>query len=130
LIRWKKTKFTKLSYKPEIKISISNGEIGLELLCLLDTGCSKTVISNRLVNSINPDLSNNKGIISTVHGESSSNMYIVYIIFDGHSKAIRTDVGSHDNLKGYDVIIGMDIIEDALFIINKGILSFDIDYLK
>jgi len=38
-----------LNYKPEIQISISNGEVGLRLKCLVDTGCSKTVISDELV---------------------------------------------------------------------------------
>lgn len=119
-----------MNYKPEIEISISNGEIGLRLKCLVDTGCSKTVISDQLVKSIKPGISNNTAIISTVHGETKSNVYIVYLQFDNHDKTIRTDVGSNYELKGYHIILGMDIISEGKLIIDKGVISFEIDYLK
>jgi predicted aspartyl protease len=120
-----------LSSKPELEIFISNGEIGLKIKCLVDTGCSKTVISNSLVSSIIPEICGEEtATIYTIHGESKSNMYIVYIRFDNHTNVIRTDVGAQDELKGYHIILGMDIIQEGKLIIDKGILSFEIDYLK
>jgi len=57
-------------------------------------------------------------------------VYIVYLQFDDHDKAIRTDVVSHYELKGYHIILGMDIIGEGKLTIDKGLISFEIDYLK
>ena len=119
-----------MNYKPELEISISNGDIGLRIKCLVDTGCSKTVISNKLVSCIKPEIFDNTATISTVHGETKSNVYIVYLQFDNHENVIRTDVGSNDELKRYNIILGMDIIKEGKLIIDKGLINFDIDYLK
>jgi len=119
-----------LKSKPELEISVSNGDVGVRVICLVDTGCTKTLISNRLSNSINPQLSENKSIISTIHGETKSNMYILFLVFDNHPKSIRIETASHDDLKGYDAILGMDIINEGVLIIDKGEVSFNIDYLK
>lgn len=47
-----------------------------------------------------------------------------------HSKSINIQPANFSNIKGCDVIIGMDIIQYGIFHLNKGNLKFTIEELS
>lgn len=49
---------------------------------------------------------------------------------EGHSKSFRLAPSVFGDSKYFDVIIGMDVINFGLFILDKGKFSFTIDQLK
>lgn len=112
------------------KICVFNS-IGIEkeYICIWDTGSSETLISNKVVN----DLSLKKAgyvYLNTIHGEKKSDKYILNLKLDGHTKSIRNNCASFGNSREFDILIGMDIINYGLFIINHGDFSFIIEQLK
>jgi hypothetical protein len=49
---------------------------------------------------------------------------------ENHSKSINIQPAEFPNKKECDIIIGMDIIQHGLFILDKGEFSFTIDQLR
>ena len=89
----------------------------------------ETIVSDKVVSELNPEIKGNV-LINTIHGEKRSDKYILQLSLEGHSKSIRINPASFGLSREFDVIIGMDIIQYGLFILNKGEFSFTIDQLK
>lgn len=95
----------------------------------MDTGASETLISNKVVQDLSLQ-KNGYVYLNTIHGEKKSDKYIINIRLEYHTKTIRNNCACFGNSRDFDILIGMDIINYGLFIINKGDFSFTIEQLK
>jgi hypothetical protein len=71
-----------------------------------------------------------KKYINTIYGEKKSDKYILQLLLEGHSSSIKINSACFGKSREFDVIIGMDIIEHGLFVLDKGKFSFSIKQLK
>lgn len=111
------------------KVWVSNGSLINQYICIWDTGSMETIVSDKVVSDLNP---NKQGYanINTIHGESKSDRYILQLSLEGHSQSIKINPASFGEGREFDVILGIDIIQHGLFILDKGKFSFTIDGLK
>ena len=58
------------------RIYLSNGDISKEYICIWDTGSMETLISDRVVQELDPD-KHGYVFINTVHGEKKSDKFIL-----------------------------------------------------
>lgn len=112
------------------KVFISNGDLMKEYTCIWDTGAMETTISNKVISDLNPQKEGGYVFLNTINGEKKSDKYIVIMCIEGHSKSFRLAPSVFGDSKYFDVIIGMDVINFGLFILDKGKFSFTIDQLK
>ncbi|MDY0270196.1 hypothetical protein [Trichloromonas sp.] len=108
---------------------LSNGEIIKQYNCIWDTGSMETLISEKVINDLNP-IKNGYVFINTIHGEKKSDKYILQLLLEDHSKSIKINSACFGKSREFDIIIGMDIIEYGLFVLDKGKFSFTIEQLK
>lgn len=111
------------------KVWLSNGDLIKQYVCIWDTGSMETIVSDKVVSELNPEIHGNV-LINTIHGENRSDKYILQLLLEGHSQSIKINPASFGKGREFDVIIGMDIIQYGLFILDKGKFSFTIDQLK
>ncbi len=96
---------------------------------LWDTGATETLISNRVINELNLDKTGEVEV-STINGSINTRRFGCGLLLENHSKYVNIQPAEFSNIKNCDVIIGMDIIQHGLFILNKGEFSFIIENLK
>ena len=96
---------------------------------LWDTGATETLISNKVISELNLDQTGEVEV-STINGKIKSKRYGCGLLLNNHSKSINIQPAQFPNRKECDVIIGMDIIQYGLFVLNKGDFSFTIDQLR
>ena len=96
---------------------------------LWDTGVTETLTSSKVITELNLD---QKGEVelSTINGIINSKRFGCGLLLENHSKSINIQPAKFSNRKECDFIIGMDIIQYGLFILDKGKFSFTIDQLK
>ena len=111
------------------KIRLLNGNVSNQYDCIWDTGSMETLISNRVVQDLNPD-KHGYVYLNTIHGEEKSDKYILNLLLENHTKSIRINSACFGKSREFDVIIGMDIINYGLFILDHGNLTFTIEQLK
>ena len=109
-------------------ICLSNNGIVNQYTCIWDTGSVETLISDKVINDLNPT-KHGYVIINTIHGENRSDKYILNLLLEHHTQSIHINSACFGKSREFDVIIGMDIINYGLFIIDKGKFSFKIDNL-
>lgn len=108
------------------KVKASNNEDmegGKEFDCLWDTGATATLISKKVINALKLE---KKGTskISTIHGEENSDVYEILLLLPKHKKPLKVTVASFDKRDGFDILIGMDIIQHGKFTLNNGTFDF------
>ena len=111
------------------KVWLSNVDLVKQYVCIWDTGSMETIVSDKVVSDLNPEKHGYVNI-NTIHGETRSDKYILQLSLEGHSQSVRINPASFGKSREFDVIIGMDIIQHGLFILDKGKFSFTIDQLK
>ncbi len=111
------------------KVYLSNENESFEYICIWDTGAMETLISEKVLFDLNPE-KHGYAFLDTIHGEKRSDKYILQLSLQGHTKSIKINPACFGKSREFDVIIGMDIIQHGLFILDKGKLSFTIDKLK
>lgn len=111
------------------KVWVSNGDLIYQYICIWDTGSTETIVSEKVLSDLKP---NKQGYasINTIHGENKSDRYILQLSIDGHSQSIKINPACFGKSREFDVIIGMDIIQHGLFILDHGNFSFVIQSLK
>jgi hypothetical protein len=109
-------------------VLISDDTTVNEYTCLWDTGSMETVISEKVLNDLSLT-KNGHVIIKTIHSEKKSDKYNLKLILSGHSKSIKINCACFGKSREFDVVIGMDIINHGLLIIDHGVFSFKIDKL-
>ena len=68
--------------------------------------------------------------VSTINGTINSKRFGCGLLLENHSKSINIQPAEFSHRKECDVIIGMDIIQYGLFILDKSKFSFTIEQLK
>lgn len=111
------------------KVWTSNGDSINQYVCIWDTGSMETIVSDKVISDLNPD-KHGYVYINTIHKEKKSDKYILQLSLEGHSQSIKINPACFGKSREFDVIIGMDIIQHGLFILDKGKFSFTIDQLK
>lgn len=106
--------------------SIDNSRI---YRALWDTGATETLISDKVVKELNLDKTGEVEV-STINGVIKVKRYTCKLLLQDHTKSINIQPAEFSHRIECDVIIGMDIIQYGLFILDKGEFSFDIDQLK
>ena len=96
---------------------------------LWDTGATETLISNKVINELEL-LESGEVEVSTINGSIKTKRYMCGLLLMNHSKSINIQPANFSNIKGCDVIIGMDIIQYGIFHLNKGNLKFTIEELS
>jgi predicted aspartyl protease len=96
---------------------------------LWDTGATETLISSKIITELNLEKTGEVEV-STINGTLNSKRFSCGLLLENHSKSINIQPAEYPYRRECDVIIGMDIIQHGLFIINKGKFSFTIDQLK
>ena len=109
-------------------ILINNG-LEKQYTCIWDTGSMETLISKKVVTDLKPQ-KHGYVYLNTIHGEEKVHKYIIQLNLENHSKTIRINTACFGDSREFDVIIGMDIIQYGLFVLDKGKLDFTIDLLK
>lgn len=96
---------------------------------LWDTGATETLISNKVITDLSLE---EKGEVelSTLNVTINSKRYGCGLLLENHSKSINIQPAEFSHRKECGVIVGMDIIQYGLFILNRGDLSFTIDQLN
>lgn len=78
---------------------------------LIDTGSMETVLGEKIISDLNLVKSNNTVIIVDANGNESKKVkYDCYLMIEGHSKTFTPNCATI-NREGFDLILGMDIIE-------------------
>ena len=95
---------------------------------LWDTGATETLISNKVIAELGLEKTGDE--VSTINGSIQSKRYGCGMLLEYHSKSINIQPAEFSHRKECDVIIGMDIIQYGLFILDKGKFSFTIEQLK
>lgn len=101
------------------KLHLSNGNDSNQYTCIWDTGSMETLISDKVVQDLNPT-KHGFVFLNTIHGEKKSDKYILNLSLENHTKSIRINSACFGKGREFDVIVGMDIINNGLFIIDKG----------
>ena len=96
---------------------------------LWDTGATETLVSSKIITELNLEQTGEVEV-STINGTINSKRHGCGLLLENHSKSINIQPAEFSHRKECDVIIGMDIIQHGLFILNKGEFSFIIDQLK
>ena len=96
---------------------------------LWDTGASETLISSKVITELNLEETGSVEV-STINGIINTKRFNCAILLKNHSKSINIQPAEFIYRTEFDVIIGMDIIEYGLFILNKGNFSFIIEQLQ
>jgi predicted aspartyl protease len=96
---------------------------------LWDTGATETLISNKVITELGLEKTDEVEV-STINGTMQSKRYRCGILLEYHSKSINIQPAEFSHRKECDVIVGMDIIQYGVFILNKGDFKFTIDQLK
>jgi predicted aspartyl protease len=96
---------------------------------LWDTGATETLISNKVITELQLEKTGEVEV-STINGSIQSKRYGCGMLLEYHSKSINIQPAEFSHRKECDVIIGMDIIQYGLFILNKGDFKFTIEQLK
>lgn len=96
---------------------------------LWDTGATETLISSKIITELNLEKTEEVEVL-TINGTINTKRYGCGLLLENHSKSINIQPAEFSNRKEFDVIIGMDIIQYGLFILNKGNLSFTMEQLK
>lgn len=109
-------------------VILSSNDIIKKYTCIWDTGASETLISNKVINELNP-VKDGHTYIKTIHGEKKVDKYTLNLLLDKHTKYIKINSACFGNYTEFDVIIGMDIINYGKIILDKGAFSFTIDFL-
>lgn len=101
----------------------------LKYKALWDTGATETLISSRVAKELNLE-ETTEVEVSTINGIIKSKRFACGLLLENHSKSINAQPAEFSYRKECDVIIGMDIIQHGLFILNKLEFSFTIEQLK
>ena len=96
---------------------------------LWDTGATESLISNKVIKELKLNKVGEVEV-STINGIIKTNRYECGLLLENHSKSIKVNPAEFSYRKECDVIIGMDIIQYGLFVLDKGKLDFTIDLLK
>ena len=96
---------------------------------LWDTGATETLISSKVITELNLEQTGEVEV-STINGTINSKRFGCGLLLENHSKSINIQPAEFSHRKECDVIIGMDIIQHGLFILDNGKFSFTIDQLK
>jgi predicted aspartyl protease len=96
---------------------------------LWDTGATESLISNKIITELNLEQTG-KAELSTINGTINSKRYGCGLLLENHSKSINAQPAEFSHRKECDVIVGMDIIQYGLFVLNRGEFSFTIEQLK
>ncbi|MCQ2251338.1 MAG: retroviral-like aspartic protease family protein [Bacteroidales bacterium] len=83
-----------------------------------DTGANTTVISSKIVNKLNLQPVG-KGLIYGVGGDLDSNTYIIHLGLP-NEELVKDLLVTAMDLPDYDILIGMDIINELDFAITNG----------
>lgn len=94
-----------------------------------DTGATETLISDKVVQELNLE-ETEEVELSTINGSIRTKRYACGLLLENHSKFINIQPAKFSHRKECDVIIGMDVIQHGLFILDNGKFSFKIDQLK
>jgi predicted aspartyl protease len=96
---------------------------------LWDTGATETLISNKVDTELSLEKTGEIEV-STINGVINTKRYECGLLIENHSKSINIQPAEFSYRKECDIIIGMDVIQHGLFILNKGKFSFTIEQLK
>jgi predicted aspartyl protease len=96
---------------------------------LWDTGATETLISSKVIADLNL-VQTGEVEVSTINGIINTKRFGCGLLLEKHSKSINIKPAEFSHRKECDVIIGMDIIQYGLFILDKTKFSFTIDQLK
>jgi predicted aspartyl protease len=110
----------------DIIIYNSNGN-GYKFKCLLDTGSDITFITNKIFTQLNLKETSSGTMIVGNNNKTSIKMSKLNISFINHTKYVSVSAGVIPNKKGFDVILGMDIISYCNIKIITTNLGFDFD---
>jgi hypothetical protein len=111
------------------EIWVSNGESINKYTCIWDTGSMETLVSEKVISDLTPD-KHGYAYIKTIHGEKRSDKYILQLSLENHTQSIKINPACFGKSGEFDVIIGMDIIQHGLFVLDKGKFSFTVEQLK
>ena len=97
---------------------------------LIDTGATKTFISDKVVADLKLPVTN-LGTVTDASGKPRKvNLYTISLLLEGHTQWIKLECGVTVSRKECEVIIGMDIIQHGELHITNGQLNFEIKALK
>jgi predicted aspartyl protease len=97
---------------------------------LIDTGATKSFISEIVLNSLNLDASN-FGIMTDASNVSKKvSLYTCNVLLENHQKTIKIEVGTFIGRPECDMIIGVDIIKYGKLLVDGELFSFNINILK
>ena len=111
------------------KVYLSNDNVSNQYTCIWDTGSMETLISEKVVQDLNPS-KHGYVFLNTIHGEKKSDKYIINLSLVNHTKSIKINSACFGKSREFDIIIGMDIINYGLFVLDHGNLTFTIEQLK
>jgi len=83
---------------------------GHKFKCLLDTGSDITLITNKIFNQLNLKTISSGTMIVGNNVSTSIKILKLNISFINHTKYVAINAGIIPDKKGFDVILGMDII--------------------
>ena len=101
-----------------ITISATNSEQQLHnCTAIWDTGATSSMISQRTAKEL--QLSPHGTVkVSGVHGVENANIYTVDLVFNNGYKIPNIQVSEAGNNAGFDILVGMDVINRGIFIID------------
>jgi predicted aspartyl protease len=97
---------------------------------LIDTGATKSFISETVVNTLSLDASNFGTMTDVSNIPRKVSLYTCNILLENHQKTIRMEVGIFTGRPECDMIIGVDIIKHGRLLVDGELFSFDINILK
>ena len=116
------------------KIDLTNDKIVPSVIytydALIDTGCTKSIISNKVVKDLNLDISksnkiNIKNISNDIYGYSVKIPFLI----DNHKYWANNNFIVLDINLNHDILIGLDIIRSGKLIVDGNSFSFEIKSL-
>ena len=119
--------------KPLIKVVISKPNflnLAKEYDALIDTGATKTFISDKVINELNLDRSSSGIMTDASNNSKEVDLFILNILLDGHTKSAKIECAEFVGREECDVIIGMDIITNGVLIVRGEDFTFNINILK
>ena len=101
-----------------ITISTTNSEQQLHnCTAIWDTGATSSMISQRTAKEL--QLSPHGTVkVSGVHGVENANVYFVDLVFNNGYEIPNIQVSEAGNNAGFDILVGMDVINRGIFIID------------
>lgn len=97
---------------------------------LIDTGATRTYVSNKVINELNLIQSNSGKKSFGNNKEYEAKLYICNILLEDHTKSCKLEVVDFVGRKECDIIIGMDLISHGELIIKYNEYEFIVPSLK